>query len=313
MILPNALGVAGPYELRTRLAAGGMGEVFLAADRSVEGIVRQVVVKRLFDSFARQPTVAAMFEHEAWLLAAMAHPIIPQVYAYGRHEQAPYIAMEYAPGADLKSILARGVPVPAEHAIAIEVQLLEGLAHVHERRGADGHPLEAVHRDVVPGNIRIGPDGWLTLLDFGVAQSVLHPASRDDARGCPGYIAPEVILGNVPDARADLFAASVVLHEMLGGQRLFPGGALLAMQATMEAEIPPPSQRVDSVPQQLDELVLHGLARDPSARFATADAMIAALEDVALAAKIAPSRRRLAAWLGSSPPSHGKVSVALGR
>ncbi len=302
MTSPIALGTAGQYELRKRLAAGGMGEVFLATDRSVEGMERLVVVKRLFDSFARQPAVAAMFEHEAWLLAAMAHPIVPQVYAYGRHERAPYIAMEYAPGTDLAQILARGVPVPPEHAIAIAVQLLEGLAHVHERRGSDDKPLEVVHRDVVPQNIRLGPDGWLTLLDFGVAQSTLRPAERADTRGCPGYIAPEVILGEVPDARADLFAATVVLHEMLGGGRLFPGGALPAMQATMEAEIPPPSRRVPGIPQRVDELVLHGLARDPAARFATADAMVAALEDAAQASGLNPSRRRLAAWLGTVLP-----------
>ncbi|MEI8254897.1 MAG: serine/threonine-protein kinase [Deltaproteobacteria bacterium] len=301
MSLPLPLGSAGPYELRTRLAAGGMGEVFLAADRSVEGVERLVVVKRLFDSFARQAAVAAMFEHEAWLLSAMAHPIIPQVYAYGRHERAPYIAMEYSPGTDLSAVLAGGAPVPLEHAIAIAVQLLEGLAHVHERPGSDGRPLEVVHRDVSPGNIRLGPDGWLTLLDFGVAQSTLRPAARDDTRGCPGYIAPEVILGEVPDARADLFAATVVLHEMLAGERLFPGGALPAMQATMEAEIAPPSRRVPSIPPRVDELVLRGLARDPGARFATADAMVAALEDAALAAGVNPSRRRLAAWLGTAP------------
>jgi serine/threonine protein kinase len=294
------LGSAGQYVLRRRLAAGGMGEVFLASDQSVAGVERRIVVKQLFANFARDPQIAKMFEHEARVLAEMAHPVIPQVYAYAAHESAPYIAMEYSPGVDLAVVLARGEPVPASHAVTIALQLLEGLAHVHERRTADGKLLGVVHRDVAPSNIRIGPDGWLTLLDFGVAQSVLLAPEAGNMRGSPGYLAPEAITSGAVDHRADLFAVGIVLHEMLTGARLFPGSAVVSMQTIVEAPLDAPSKHVASVPSSLDDLVSHALERDPDARFRSAGAMAEALEAAAFAARLEPSRLRLARWLAST-------------
>jgi serine/threonine protein kinase len=291
------LGTAGPYRLISRLARGGVGEVFLAADPSVAGIERQVVVKRLFANWAREPKVAALFEHEARLLAEMAHPAVPQVYAYATDDAGPFMAMEFAPGIDLAALLERGQRLPLAHAIVIALQLLEALAHVHTRTTGAGEPMRVVHRDVAPANIRVGPGGSLALLDFGVAQSVWLGADRSDARGSPGYLAPEVVQARAVDPRADLFAVGVIVHEMLTGQRLFDGGALVAMGKIVEGERVPPSRIEPAVPDALDRVVLRALSVEPDERFATAEEMALAIEQCAAAANVIPSRLALGRWL----------------
>ena len=292
-----SLGHAGPFELSARLAKGGLGEVFLARDPSVGGNPRDVVVKRLFPNWVRELKALAMFEHEARLLAAIAHPVVPQVYAHARDEHGPFIAMEFVPGVDLGAVLGRGTPMPVEHALTIAVQLLEALAHVHTRADANGEPLRVVHRDVHPWNVRIAPDGHAGLLDFGIAQSAWLAAERGDARGTAGYIAPEAWMGDAVDARADLFAVGVVLWEMLTAKRLFDGGALRAMNAICEGERVGPSAVVAGVASGLDAVVLRALAIDPSMRPATAAEMLGDVESVAERARLLLSRARAARWV----------------
>jgi serine/threonine-protein kinase len=264
-------GRIGRYELLHKIAAGGMGEIFLARQSGQGGFFRDVVIKRLFSHYAEHEHALRMFQDEARLLAELSHPNIPQVYDLGHAEGYWYMAMEYVRGvslADLCRAAARENKVmPLGVAIGLVDQLCMALHHAHERRDREDRALRIVHRDVTPQNIMLSLDGVVKVLDFGVAQTTARmDTDAGEVRGTYAYMAPEQVRGKHLDKRADVFAAGIILYELTTGRRLFRGSDVQVMTEIVEQDVAPPSSILPSYPLELEKAVLGALARDRSKR-----------------------------------------------
>lgn len=216
----------GPYEVVTRIGAGGMGEVYRATDLRLH---RDVALKLLLEHPAPGGEAAARFEREAQLLASLNHPNIATIYGVEELGASRVIVMEFVEGPSLGELIARG-PLPVEAATHLASQIADGLACAHARG--------IIHRDLKPSNVLVTTDQRVKILDLGIAKvasgardplrgSVDAPATRTGmVIGTPGYMSPEQAVGEVVDARTDVWAFGVVLFEMLGGLSPFPGRSL---------------------------------------------------------------------------------------
>src|SRR3954467_6502437 len=277
--------VAGKYRLLASLGRGGMAEVFLGAATGPAGFNKLVVVKKLRDGCADDPSFVSMFLDEARLAARLNHANIVHTYEVDEAEDGYIIVMEYLEGQSIRRLIrALGMrgqlcdPALAAHLMA---EVLHGLHYVHEMRDYDGTPLGIVHRDVSPHNLFITYDGQVKVLDFGVAKATLNVSDTQDGvlKGKFAYMAPEQPTGGVVDRRADIFAAGVVLWELLTGDRLFQGDTAATLYQLVNNPISPPSSVSPTVPPELDSIVLQALERSPDARFQTALDMANALSD----------------------------------
>ena len=271
------------FEVLTKLSSGGMGDVLLARRRGVHGFEKLLAIKTIRGELAKRLDIRAMFLDEAKLSARLDHANIAQVYDFGEQDETLYLAMEYVPGLALNKLLQkRGGPVPAVVAMRIIAEVLRGLHAAHELKDMDGASMGVVHRDVSPGNLILTYDGRMKILDFGIA-FVKNRESPDtvvgELKGKPSYMAPEHLRAMGVDRRADIYSASVVLHELLTGRKLFTRESVFAtIHAVETLEVPRPSSLTGPLPSGLDEVVLRGLEKDPNARFQDARSMGTALE-----------------------------------
>ncbi|HEY3449306.1 MAG TPA: protein kinase [Myxococcales bacterium] len=287
----------GKYVVRTRLARGGMAELFLATALGPDGFAKTVVLKRLLPHLAENPQIVSMFLEEARLAAALPHPNIVQVFDLGRQGEDPYICMEYLAGKDLAAVGARsreqGRPVPVEIAAQLCAGIAQGLQFAHERG--------VVHGDVSPANVVVTFVGEVKLVDFGIAKAggtAQGPFPGGSVQGKLAYLAPEQIQRGVCDRRGDVFALGVVLHELLTGERLFRRDSDAAtIEAIVREPIPDPRERRGGIPERLAAATMRALERDPSRRFATADELRIALEGAMAERCWLPTSTRLGCWL----------------
>jgi serine/threonine-protein kinase len=305
----------GSYEIFEQLGAGGLASVHLARSPAIKN---PVALKRLFPHIAKVRELVGSFIDEARLARYLRHPGIARVYEYGRIKGTYFIAFEFVPGPTLQQLQRQcsahvgQVPIP----VVLEVawQLCEALDHAHNLRDEHGQPLHIVHRDVSPSNVIVSNTGQVKLIDFGLAktkQSTVH-SQVGVIKGKVNYVAPEYISGRL-DARCDLWALGVVLHELLTGRRLFDDPeSLVTLERVRSLPIPPPSRINREVPVDLDRIVLTALERDPARRWQSAAEMRAALERHA-SRRITP--RQLVAWLEwafsqKQPPREEHSSVS---
>lgn len=264
----------GKYLLVERINVGGMAEIFLAKSLGIEGIERRVVIKRILPSMAEDADFTRMFLDEARICVQLNHPNIVQISDLGMHEGSYFIAMEYVPGKDLRSLMehyqARQEPMPLSEAIYIATRLCDGLDYAHRSTGVNGQPLGIIHRDVSPQNVLLSYTGDIKLIDFGIAKAATN-SQRTQAgflKGKIGYMSPEQIVGMNVDRRADLFAVGIILFEMLTGQRLFTGPTDFAVLAKIRAaEVPSLREINPDIPPALEEVVLRALQAEPSDRY----------------------------------------------
>src|SRR5215831_6830087 len=213
------------YRLVERIGHGGMATVYRATIAGPAGFARDIVVKMMLPQLADNPAFVEMFMDEAKLAARLAHPNIAQVLELGIVEGTVFIAMEYVDGIDLAELLAQmaekdsRLPVPATCFIVREI--VDALAYAHTSQSL-------VHRDVSPSNVMLGRDGSVKLVDFGIAKLIDEGTAcgrtqTGTLKGKYGYMAPEQAAGRPVDTRTDVFAAGIVLHELLTGRRLFKG------------------------------------------------------------------------------------------
>ena len=268
----------GTWTIVAPLAVGGMSTVFRAEHARLK---RPVCVKVITGAFGRDPQLLARFEREAQVLASVSHPNVVSVLDFGALPGGGlYLVCEFVEGRNLKAVIQQGGPVPPARAIALIRQVLKGLDAVHRQ--------SVVHRDIKPANILVKPlpDGTelAQLADFGIAR-VVPPMQVTEAGltqqgvmvGTPGYMAPEQILGEAVDARSDVYAVGVVLHELLTGAKLFTStnGVDVLMKHVSVAPASPLSAPDDA---WLNAVVLKALAKSPEQRFPTAAAFAEALE-----------------------------------
>jgi eukaryotic-like serine/threonine-protein kinase len=252
--------VAARYELRERVAAGGMGEVWRALDVVLD---RPVAVKLLRADYASDSETLARFRAEARHAASLIHPGIAQVYDYGETGDGhpPYLVMELVDGPALTGLLARG-PLDAATTMDVIAQAAAALAAAH----AAG----LVHRDIKPGNLLIGPDGQVKITDFGIARAAgSAPITRTGTLiGTPAYLAPERVAGASATPASDLYSLGILAWECLAGATPFAGLEIEVALAHRNLPLPP---LPPGVPAQVAALIAELADKNPAARPATAD------------------------------------------
>ncbi|MCU0693600.1 MAG: serine/threonine protein kinase, partial [Polyangiaceae bacterium] len=276
----------GRYQLFDRIGVGGMAEIFLARARTELGVARLVVVKQILPQLSGNEMFADMLIAEAKLAARLSHANVVQVFDLGRHEDVLFIAMEYVEGFDLNDLLRRcarsRIPLPVDFALLIVMEALRGLGYAHRCAGDSGAPIGIVHRDVSPSNVLISFEGEVKLCDFGIARAndMADLLSDEVIKGKAGYMSPEQARGESLDARADLFAAGIVLWELLAGRKLYktrPTGPSL-LDLAREASIPALPTRGLPNEDELHAIVSRALAKNRNDRYPAAQAMLRDLE-----------------------------------
>ena len=275
----------GRYALYDAIASGGMATVHFGRQVGAAGFSRTVAIKRLHAQFAQDPEFVSMFLDEARLAARISHPnVVPTLDVVDLQGEL-FLVMEYVRGESLarlsRAAAKLGSRIPFEMVVTLMVGVLHGLHAAHEARSELGDPLGIVHRDVSPQNILIGVDGAARVLDFGIAKSMgqIQTAQEGQLKGKLSYMAPEQIRGDVSRS-SDVYAAAIVLWELLTGRRLFLGDDDAQIIERVRAGCTtPPSALVPGLSPALDAVVLRGLSLDPAGRYATAREMALALED----------------------------------
>ena len=283
----------GPYEIVSALGAGGMGEVFRARDTKLN---RDVAIKILPESVAADGERRARFEREAQTLAAVNHSRIAQIYGVielddraSRPAGALALVMEFVDGEDLAARLRRG-PLPLDDALAIAVQIAEGLEAAHERG--------VIHRDLKPANVKVTPDGHVKVLDFGLAKAMaseayapaatansptftspVHVTQAGSLLGTAPYLAPEQVRGKPADRRADIWAFGCVLYELLVGHPPFTGESIPDVLGAIVRDTPRWDELPASTPQSIHRLLARCLIKDPVRRLRDIGEARIALED----------------------------------
>ena len=291
----------GRYELLAPFASGGMATIHVGHLSGTGGFDKPVAIKVPNADAASDPQFRAMFLDEARIAARIASPYV--VATLDVLEDGPnlYQVMEYVNGpslsATLKALHARDERMPISIALAIIVDMLEGLHAAHEAVDTRGAPLAVVHRDVSPQNVLISDDGIAKLINFGIASASgkLHLTQPGDLKGKASYMAPEQVEARAIDRRVDVYAAGLVLYEVLVGARAFQGAdfATTVVKHLLESAPDPRATRAD-VPAGLAAIVARATERKPHDRYATARAMADAL--VALPVQRATARE-VGAWL----------------
>jgi serine/threonine-protein kinase len=318
------------FELVAELATGGMATVYLARLSGVGGFQRLVAIKRLHPHLAREPEFIEMFLGEARLAARIHHPNVVPIIEISPSQRGYYIVMEYVEGDTLGRLLARSAQsatrLPMHVGVRILLDTMAGLDAAHELKDDKGGLLGIVHRDVSPQNVLVGVDGSSRLSDFGVARatSALSTTRSGQLKGKLAYMAPEQARGHKDvDRRADIFAAGIVLWEVLTCRRLFKGdGEADTLHRVLNDPIPPVRSVASTVPAPIEAVVAKALERDRAKRYETAAEFADALErasrvvgalgthkDVALhlaavlGTEMSAQREAVRAWLARSEPS----------
>ncbi len=257
------------YHVRSRIAHGGMATVYLATDTRLE---RQVALKVMHAELARDADFVARFIGEAKSVARLSHPNIVQVFDQGSDGQFLYLSMEYVPGRTLRSLLRERGWLPWSEALEVMDPTLAGLSAAHQ--------AGIVHRDVKPENVLLTADGRVKVVDFGLARAQAAAGNTRSGLiiGTVAYIAPEQVTGGVTDSRTDVYAAGVMLWEMLSARQPHSGESPLAVAYKhVNEEVPPVSAYVGGIPPALDQLVRAATSRDPRQRPPDAGAFLRAV------------------------------------
>jgi serine/threonine-protein kinase len=284
LAIPATPRIVGRYAIFDEIASGGMATVFLGRLMGAGGFARTIAIKRLHPQFAKDPEFVAMFLDEARLAARIRHPNVVPTLDVVASKGELFLVMEYVRGEVLSRLAraqkTRNERVPVSIVLRVMSDALQGLHAAHEARDERGVSLQIVHRDVTPQNILVGADGVGRLLDFGVAKAAgrAHTTREGQIKGKLAYMAPEQLTGTGVSRQTDVYAASVVLWEMLAGERLFAGGSETDVIAKLlKRDIRRPSELADGVSPALDAVVMRGLAHDPAERFPTARDLCIAL------------------------------------
>ncbi len=258
----------GRYAISGRIARGGMASVYEALDIRLD---RTVAVKVMHAGLGDDVEFAARFVREARAAARLSHPNVVAVYDQGDDDGTVFLAMELIPGHTMRDTIAKESPMSPAKALALMEPVLSALAAAH-RAGL-------IHRDVKPENVLIADDGRIKVADFGLAKAVSadtqHTATQGVLIGTVSYLAPELVVDGTADARADVYAAGVLLYELLTGKKPHEGETPIQVAYKhVHNDVPPPSSLVPDLPEYVDALVARATARDRGLRPADAGVLL---------------------------------------
>ena len=254
----------GRFEVLAEIGRGAMGIVYRAKDPMLERIVAIKTINMGMDRDGAE-MYEKRFYQEARAAGGLNHPNIVTVYDIGKTDTECYMAMEYIEGAELRTLLLPGKPLPVPRALSIAAQVAEGLAYAHERG--------VVHRDIKPANIMVPESGAVKITDFGIARMRSSNVQTQTGMmmGSPKYMSPEQVIGKRADHRTDVFSLGVILYEMLTGATPFAGESVNAVMYQIVNFVPPaPSAINPSAPAALDAVVAGMLAKSLDERFQSA-------------------------------------------
>jgi serine/threonine protein kinase len=266
--------IFGKYLLLERVNVGGMAEVFIAKAFGVEGFERILAIKKILPTMAEDDEFITMFIDEARISVQLNHANVVHIHELGKHDETYFIAMEYVPGRDLRTLQERyrrrKEIMPTAQAVFIASKMCEGLDYAHRKKDARGQDLQIIHRDVSPQNILISYEGEVKIIDFGIAKAANRSQKTQAGilKGKFGYMSPEQVRGMPIDRRSDIFAVGVILYEMLTGEKLFVGESdFSTLEKVRNAEVPMPRQFNPNIPAGLEKVLLKALAREPEDRY----------------------------------------------
>jgi eukaryotic-like serine/threonine-protein kinase len=276
-----------------------MATVYLGRALGEAGFERLVAIKLMHPQYVDQAEFETMFFDEARLAARIRHPNVVGTLDVQKAPEGLFLVMDYVEGPTLAAVLrevrTQGQQLPIEIALRVTSDVLAGLQAAHELRGPDGELLGLVHRDVSPQNILVGGDGITRITDFGVARANVRASTTEDGKikGKLGYMPPEQLAGGAIDARADVYAAAVVLWETLVGRKLFVGDDPgLIISCVLRGAMVPPGEERPEIPERVDRACMRALRIAPSTRFGSAAAFAEELENGARAAGVAMASPR---------------------
>ncbi|HEY7841330.1 MAG TPA: serine/threonine-protein kinase, partial [Gammaproteobacteria bacterium] len=266
--------LGGRYEIISELGAGGMGVVYKAHDHELNDLVALKMLK-VSGAEGEKEFLDAM-KSEIKLARKITHPAVLRTHDYGELEGVPYISMEYVRGLTLRYLMSQTGRIPFSAGLQIAKQVAAGLQAAH----AQG----VLHRDIKPENVILEQGGNAKLMDFGIARQVRGSglgALEDAVVGTPRYAAPEQLLGKPLDERADIYAAGVLIYQMYTGEFPYEVKKLEKLvRAKSEQDPDPPSKYWKEIPPALEAVIMRCIARDPAKRFASAEQLLQALEQI---------------------------------
>ena len=264
----------GKYTLVRKIGTGGMAEVFLARTVVAQGLNKTLVIKKIHSAYARSRQFVTMFVDEAKIALGLNHPNIIQVFDFGAVGDTYFLAMEHVEGLDLLRMLQEAakarVRLPYGLSSYIVQQLAKGLDYAHRKTDEFGQPLGIVHRDISPQNILLSWDGGVKIVDFGIARARDVHEEQGVIKGKFAYMSPEQARGEAVDCRSDVFAAGIVLFELVCARPLFHGKGKEALEMVKSGAIPRPRDFAPELPEALERTILKALAFHRDDRFQTA-------------------------------------------
>jgi eukaryotic-like serine/threonine-protein kinase len=306
------------YEMVRKLAEGGMGLVYEAAQLGAGNFRKTVAVKLIREEYSAIPEFQKNFIGEARLVADLIHTSIVQTYHLGQMGGQYFMVMEFVRGVNLEQFLERhqalGRPVPVELAVFIVSRVARGLAYAHQKCDREGRHLNIVHRDIGPKNVLMAYEGDVKLTDFGIAKALdlMYNEEGKVIAGKDEYLSPEQASYAVTDARADLFPLGIVLTELLLGKNIFRAMDRTQSRRNIQTmPIPKFASIRPEIDERLETIIQKALQRDRDKRYQSAYEMLTDLEVYLYSDRYGPTIEKLGAYLkelfdlqdtGSRPP-----------
>ncbi|HEY4222096.1 MAG TPA: protein kinase [Myxococcota bacterium] len=315
----------GRYRLMKKIARGGMAEVFAARSFGAHGFEKTVAIKRILPRYGEDPQFIRMMVDEAKITVLLNHPNVATILELCEQDDDYFIVMEFVPGQSLSAVVRkmreRNEQFAALEACFIVVELLQGLHAAHVQKDASGKPAHIIHRDVSPQNVLLSFDGHVKVIDFGIARARhrLEMTEVGTIKGKLRYLAPEMIdparfmkTGDF-DHRVDVFAAAIVLWELIANRTLYPGDDEMAVYDAITDTDAPDLGKLGLSDQALAKIVAKGLSRDPEKRHLTAEDFADALRAHVYRSDPAFTPKRILTAMARAFPAEKEEMAALER